>query len=221
MLKSGIYKIVNIINNQIYIGSSSNLYQRKHQHFSKLKHNKHSNQHLQNSYNKHKKDNFKFIVLERCNIENLLIKEQLYLDTNDCHYNKRIIAESNRGWKMSQETKNKISKSNTGRTNSEEYKKRHSKLLKSIKRSKEACKNISESKKGFVFTKEHKSKLKESYSKREIKGNPTKLDVEKVKEIKLLLLQNKSLSYIGNIYDVSSAMISKIKNNLAWANVKI
>jgi len=221
MLKSGIYKITNAINGKIYIGSSSNLYNRKHHHFSKLKHNKHSNQHLQNSYNKYGKENFKFDIIKRCKIDVLLLEEQYYLDNILCDYNKRIIAESNRGWKMSQDTKDKISKANTGRINTEEYKEQQSKLLKGIKRSKETCKKISDSKKGFVFTEQHKQKLKDAYSKRKIKGNPSKLNENKVKEIKIFLQKNKSLSYIANIYGISSAMVSKIKNNLAWSSIKI
>lgn len=220
-LKSGIYKITNVVNNKIYIGSTSNLYNRKHHHFSKLKHNKHSNPHLQNSYNKYGKDNFIFEILEECDINSLIEKEQYYLDSIKCDYNKRVIAESNRGWKMPDETKKKISEANKGRINTEEYKKRHSKLLKGIKRSKEACENIRRSKLGITFTKEHKEKLKKAYNKRKVKGNPTKLDRNKVKKIKILLEEGKSLSFIANIFNVSSAMISRIKNNHAWSEIKI
>ena len=37
----GIYEIINILNNKIYIGSSNNLKRRESQHFSNLKLNKH------------------------------------------------------------------------------------------------------------------------------------------------------------------------------------
>lgn len=75
-----IYKITNLVNNKIYIGSTSNYKERKYEHTSKLKRNIHINCHLQRSYNKHGKDNFKFEILEECKVEELLLKEKYYSD---------------------------------------------------------------------------------------------------------------------------------------------
>ena len=81
VVKSGIYKIVNLLSNHTYIGSATSLYNREHRHFSCLKLNKHNNRHLQKSYNKHGKDNFKFELLEIVeDKEKLIEREQFYIN---------------------------------------------------------------------------------------------------------------------------------------------
>lgn len=78
--KIGVYQIRNIIDNKIYIGSSSNLYKRKKQHFSDLLSNRHENKYLQNAYNKYGLKNFVFEIIEICN-ENIKYRiEQYWLD---------------------------------------------------------------------------------------------------------------------------------------------
>ena len=62
-MNSGIYKIENLINGKIYIGSSVDLLGRKNAHFSQLNRNIHGNKKLQNSFNKYGKDNFNFKIL--------------------------------------------------------------------------------------------------------------------------------------------------------------
>lgn len=49
----GIYKIVNTITNQCYVGQSQDVKKRLKEHFRLLRHNKHTNQHLQNAFNKY------------------------------------------------------------------------------------------------------------------------------------------------------------------------
>lgn len=78
--KSGVYKIVNQNNGKIYIGSACVLISRFNSHFSLLKNNKHDNAHLQNSYNKHGADSFLFSIVELASVEDLLLREQHYLD---------------------------------------------------------------------------------------------------------------------------------------------
>jgi len=82
-MNSGIYKIENLINGKIYIGKSVNLTKRKRDHFNLLKNNKHTNNFLQNSYNKYGSDNFKFSILEICEKENLLDVEFYYISVID------------------------------------------------------------------------------------------------------------------------------------------
>jgi group I intron endonuclease len=78
---SGIYQIRNIINDNIYIGSAYNLYDRFRTHYSNLKLNKHHNQHLQNSYNKYGGDSFVFEVLEILNdVKNIYEIELVYIE---------------------------------------------------------------------------------------------------------------------------------------------
>lgn len=67
--KHGIYAIY--CNNHFYIGSSVNLYYRLKEHISYLKRNKHVNQFLQNVYNKHGYEKFKFKILKYININDI------------------------------------------------------------------------------------------------------------------------------------------------------
>lgn len=77
----GIYKIENLSDNKIYIGSSVNINSRKYKHFWMLRKNIHDNNHLQNSYNKFGEKKFTFIILELCNIEDLIMLENKYINT--------------------------------------------------------------------------------------------------------------------------------------------
>jgi hypothetical protein len=78
----GIYRILNIKNNKMYIGSSENLHKRRKDHFGLLKRNKHHSSHLQKAWNKslNPKLTFIFEILEYCKKEELLEKENYYLN---------------------------------------------------------------------------------------------------------------------------------------------
>lgn len=76
-MKSGIYCIENKINNKKYIGQSVNVDARIQEHKRDLLKNKHFNSHLQFSFNKHGKDNFKFNVVELIS-ENLLSSREIF-----------------------------------------------------------------------------------------------------------------------------------------------
>lgn len=49
----GLYKIVNKVTNQCYVGQSQRMRKRIKEHFRLLRQNKHTNPHLQNAYNKY------------------------------------------------------------------------------------------------------------------------------------------------------------------------
>lgn len=72
----GIYKIVNLETKEYYIGKGW-LNERKVDHFTKLKANKHSNPYLQKLYLSN--PNFKFQILEKCNPEFGSLKERTYI----------------------------------------------------------------------------------------------------------------------------------------------
>lgn len=76
----GVYKITNLVNGKIYIGSSNNINYRWRQHVSKLNAGTHCNSHLQNSWNIYGKDNFKFEVIEKCDESIQFEREQHYLN---------------------------------------------------------------------------------------------------------------------------------------------
>lgn len=83
----GVYKIVNLINGKIYIGSSKNLRLRLWGHRAQLRHNKHGNEHLQRAWNKYGEENFDYCILETCDEEHQYEREQYYIDTCHPEYN--------------------------------------------------------------------------------------------------------------------------------------
>jgi group I intron endonuclease len=114
-IKSGIYCIKNLTNDKKYIGSSINVFKRKNRHFSELKNLKHKNIKLQRSFNKHGKDKFIFYVIELVEDKNdLIIREQYYIDKEKPEYNINLIANSSLGVKRSEETKEKVRQANIG-----------------------------------------------------------------------------------------------------------
>ena len=62
--KSGIYKIINKINQHYYVGRSNNFQSRWQAHRNKLRKGLHDNEHLQNAWNKYGPAAFEFIVVE-------------------------------------------------------------------------------------------------------------------------------------------------------------
>jgi group I intron endonuclease len=136
-MTSGIYKITNIVNGNLYIGSAYNIQSRFGVHKSTLNNNKHRNKHLQNAWNKYGEKNFSFKVLVYCKIEQLTKLEQSYMDKLNPAYNIcKIAVDSCLGVKRSEETCLKISRKLKGNSNSagvivpKERRKRISKALK-------------------------------------------------------------------------------------------
>jgi group I intron endonuclease len=116
----GIYKIINTVNRKFYIGSSKNILKRIRRHFSELRNNSHKNKHLQSSWNKYGEENFLFEILEECLEENLIVREQYYIDVLIPKYNINKIANSSLGVKRDDITKEKIRRANIGLKHSKE-----------------------------------------------------------------------------------------------------
>lgn len=122
MIKTGIYRITNITNNKIYIGSAVNINKRWRDHKWYLKENKHHNSHLQSSYNKYGLENFEFIVELECNIIDLLIEERKLIkkynsNNNQFGYNVNDPEHIFLGRNHSEETKKKLSLQKIGKKN--------------------------------------------------------------------------------------------------------
>lgn len=83
----GIYKIMNLVNGKIYIGSTKNMRKRLWKHRALLRHNKHHNPHLQNSWNKYGEENFDYCIIEVCDETIQYEREQFYIDTQHPEYN--------------------------------------------------------------------------------------------------------------------------------------
>lgn len=125
----GVYCIRNILNNKRYIGSTINFKKRWFIHRDKLNKKIHLSRHLQSAWDKYGESSFIFEVLEECNEEKLIVKEQYCLDyyksyNHDKGYNVRKIAESNRGIIFSDEHRRKIGEAHRGRHHTEETRKK-------------------------------------------------------------------------------------------------
>ena len=79
-IKSGIYKITNIESGKFYIGSSKNIEKRFSDHSRDLRKNEHQNIILQRSWNLHGSGSFVFEIMEECDPQECLKREQYYLD---------------------------------------------------------------------------------------------------------------------------------------------
>jgi group I intron endonuclease len=144
----GIYKIENIINGKIYIGSSTQLIRRFKTHKERLLKNKHANIILQRSWNKYDEKAFIFTIIEYCTKENIVEREQYYLDSLKPYYNIAPIAYSSSGIIRRQETKDKIRQTLLGRIMSEETKLKISEAKKGINLSEITKRKMSENQKG-------------------------------------------------------------------------
>lgn len=109
-MKSGIYKITNLINGKIYIGSTCSFRDRKSKHK-----NRKNNTLISKSIFKYGWENFKFEVIEYCDTDILIEREQFYLDTyqpfveNNGYNLLRRVEKSWLGYKHTDESKKKMS----------------------------------------------------------------------------------------------------------------
>lgn len=80
--EGGVYKIININNSRIYIGSTSRFKTRAYSHSNNLEANRHLNKFMQNDFNKSGTDSFLFEVLEVVigGKKERLEREQFYID---------------------------------------------------------------------------------------------------------------------------------------------
>lgn len=123
-MQSGVYAIKNKQNGKVYIGSgASNIRQRWRHHLHYLRKNNHGNSHLQAAWNHYGESEFQFSVLELCDPEHCIQREQYWIDTlkaanREFGYNAKSIADSALGTVQSEETKLKKSLKQRGRPKS-------------------------------------------------------------------------------------------------------
>jgi group I intron endonuclease len=172
-MSSGIYQIRNLVNNKCYIGSSINLKNRKHDHFKLLRSNKHKNRHLQNAWNKYSEQNFIFEIIEYCDPNDLIIREQWYLDNWNPEYNISQIAGNTLGLACSEETKLKISLANIGKIPNKETRQKLSVAGKGRKFTHTHKEKISNALKGKIRSKQHCENISRALKLRNSNQTPT------------------------------------------------
>jgi group I intron endonuclease len=220
---SGVYCILNKINNYKYIGSASSInqknnsgfYKRSSQHYSALLKNTHYNQYLQRSFNKYGKENFEFKILAICPSEYCIKLEQWFIDTQKPEYNICKIAGSVLGRIVTNETKLKLSKALKGKPFT----------IERINKIKEANKNseyrkIRMKEAGKIRKRTVEGNLA-NRDKRRLSKSITKLTINQVKEIKEKLINGIAQKELALYYNISCSTINDIKNKRTWSDINI
>lgn len=186
--ESGIYQITCSETNKIYVGSSKNIRKRLQQHFSSLEQGKHANVYLQRAFDTYGLNAFTAEVLELCSVEDLLPREQHYMDKSACYDSKVGYNLCKVAGKVTYtpEVIEKIRKAQLNRVKTPEeiekirLKNKGRKLqgvalqnvlkgietLRGIPRSQETRRKVSESKKAnpYTYTDDVKQKMKDRYA---------------------------------------------------------
>jgi len=188
--KSGIYRWNNTITNKSYVGSSKNLGSRLSVYYSRksmLAKVKTRTSIIYSALLKHGHDNFSLDILEYCEIDLLVEREQYYLDLLKPNYNILMAANSRLGSKHSLETKALISLKLRGINNpafgkvlSSETRMRISESLKSSI----LFKNAMESKSKFIA---NETKLKMSLRSRGVKVKVFDINNNLIKEFPTMI----------------------------------
>ena len=178
-MKSGIYQIINILNRKIYVGSTNDFKDRKSEHFSALRSNRHDNPHLQNAWTKYGPHVWSFEILEFAPVEKLEEVEQKYLNLlwdggKTCYNIAKYVRKPSLGLPKSKETKRKMSLSKKGRKFTDEHKRNLSFShlgQRASEHQKQVCRDRSLGNKfslGHKHSNETKRKMSEAKKKRNL-----------------------------------------------------
>lgn len=216
---SGIYKITCMANGKIYVGSSENLRRRWNEHQYRLKNNTHSNQYLQNAWDKYGQESFIFEVVELTTLTMTLEREQYWLDELKS-YNKQIGFNISKcveapmkgrgGYTHSLETRMKISIGNKGKKLTLKQRAAVSNAQKGKPKSKETRTKMSKAATGRILTNETKSKMACAFEKAYIVINPIG-DEMKIKNLRKFCRENNL--HDGHMIDVAKG---KQKHHKHW-----
>ena len=166
---SGIYRL-DLGNGYFYLGSAVDVSRREREHRKQLQRGAHHNQVVQNCWNKYQV--FVFTVVEQCEIQELLIKEQLIIDahfSDPKNTNLAPTAGSCLGRIHSADTRAKMSAWQIGKIHSAQTRERISFATKGKKGyipSLETRAKRSASLKGYVHSAETRLKMSEAQRRR-------------------------------------------------------
>jgi group I intron endonuclease len=158
----GVYRITNTVTGKSYIGSSTDIHRRWIGHRSDLRHNRHHSHYLQHAWNKYGKSAFLWEIVEQCDEETLLQREDKWIaqcgdynlavmatKTIHSEETKERIRTKLLGHPVSAITRSRISAAQIGRTLSPKHLaniKLRAEQLKGKPRPIEVCRKISQSK---------------------------------------------------------------------------
>ena len=204
-IATGIYEIFCTVNGRRYIGSAVHFEKRWRLHFTQLQAGKHHSVHLQRAWNKHGADAFVFRVLEECEREQLIEREQAAIDRLAPEFNGRPDAGSQLGLKHRPESRRLMSVNSArnaafaGRRHSEESKRQ-----------------ISEKKRGVAQTPEHVAKRMQTIRERGVRIGRQRFNEEQVREIRQCAAAGETNVAIARRYGVSDGVICEIKSRKAY-----
>lgn len=206
MVKTGIYKIKNLVTNKIYVGSSTNIKKRWRDHKWHLKEGIHHNSHLQSSYNKYGLNNFIFSIEIECDVNELLNEEKktvLKYKSNDRNfgYNKNDPKTIFIGKKSKEILNEKSSLRMKGNKNP------------MFGKTGEDC-----PKHAYVLSDEKRKKMSEwAKNRKGSNSNASKLTEKEVLKIRdLYQTKNLSQTKMSEIFNVTQATISDVINKKSW-----
>lgn len=161
---SGVYVIESISTGRKYIGSAADVSGRKRNHVYRLKKGTHHSIKLQRHVNKYGLSDLCFGLLEICNVESLIDREQYYIDITEPYFNSCKQAGRTTGYKLTDETRKKLSDSKKGKNHwawGKEFTEEHKRNIS------ESLKGRKSHFKGKTHTEETKRKISEANT-----GNP-------------------------------------------------
>lgn len=203
---SGVYAWFNKLNSKIYVGSGVLLYKRLRSYFSNAYLNQTENMLISKALKKYGMVNFKLYILEHTNTDNVIEREQYWIDVLKPEYNINPKASGTLGFTHTLSSKLKMRNKALGRLVSEETKKKMSLARLGYKFSDDVLEKL----KGRVFTAEHKAKISKAligrgYTEERLKNHI--VQVTKLKGIKLIVTDVQT----GNIENFDSITLAANK----------
>lgn len=151
-MSGGIYLIRNTINGKLYVGSSANIVNRWAVHRHGLERGIHHSAKLQRAWSKYGASAFEWMVIERCEADALIAREQHWIDalaaSTSAGYNICRVAGSSAGRVFSPETLEKMRQAKLGKKRSPESRLKQSEAIRGRPKSTEHRQKIGASQKG-------------------------------------------------------------------------
>jgi group I intron endonuclease len=229
MSKPGIYKIMNSTTGEFYIGSSVNTTRRMGVHKSQLRGNYHNNQHLQRSWNKYGETSFEFSVVELCSssADELINREQHYIDTFHPTFNILSVAYSFSGYHHTEDARRRIGNAHKGNKyalgnrDTDERKLERIKMLRGRKQTDGAKKKISEFQKSRVHTEEEKRKISKTRTGYKLSDTTKKKlsDINKAKTLSPETREKIRLSLLGKKNALGNKLSDETKKRMSEARL--
>ena len=194
-MKSGVYQIINKINNKSYIGVTKNFYNRFAQHKFSLLKNKHHSILLQRAVNKYGINNFEIIILCKSPVEYLNKLEQWFLKNIKPEYNIHISSEYTNNYSRKPLTKEHIQNLKNSFT-----KERRLKISKDVKE-------------------RLTGKVKSEQCKLNIQLSVAKITPEQVLIIRQKYKEGIKQVVLAKEFNLTKYAINKIIKRITWKNI--